>query len=74
MSLTIADAEDSWLHGQATLEEWKRESALKFYEPMIASMAGIALKDLTPEQRKELLKQHGDNLHPALKDILSTGY
>jgi len=69
MPLTIADAEDSWLTGEALLTEWKKENLLSWYGPMIVSMTGMMVADLTPERKQELLNS-GVDLPPALRSML----
>lgn len=67
MPLNIADAEDSWLNGQAVLEDWKRESLLNWYAPLVRSVVGAEVQKLTPEQRRQIAAR--PDLPPQLRSL-----
>lgn len=49
MTLTIADAEDSYLDGVTSFEEWRQEFEAKWFQPLGLSLLGGMMASLPPE-------------------------
>lgn len=51
MSLTIEDAESSFLKGKAEFEKWFYEFEKRWYEPQIADLLGTMVNTMPIESR-----------------------
>ncbi len=69
MPLTIADAEDSYNHGDAFFREWQKEFEGRWFRPVGDAMIGAlvnrmppeVMNGLDPEMVKRLQVKYGPN-------------
>jgi len=54
MPLTITDAEDAFLSGQADFKKWEAEFTAQWYQPLMITMLGALWARMSPEEHAAL--------------------
>ena len=64
--LTIADAEDAFLEGQALFDEWVDEFQMQWFTPLAETQLGMLLESMG-EERKAALRERAPGSMAALE-------
>ena len=66
MPINIQTAEDAWLEGKASFEEWRQQFEADWFEPLSASMWGMLFARMSPEEHVALRQ-----MNPQAYDMIS---
>lgn len=73
MPLTISDAEDAMLHGQAESEGWLREFIAEWYAPAAIALATGIIANLPVELQEQLRQMDKKSFDTVMKGVRKNG-